>query len=258
MTRQQTPGQHPGNDIDPLLAVAVMFAELGHQLAAPTSGSVLDALAQTAVGQVRGADAASITIYRNEQFVTVAASDERARGADALQYELGSGPCVDAILDNSLYQPVDLCTDARWPEYGRRVSTEWGWVSMLSFRLNTSLMDDDIAVGLNIYASRPSAFDAQAVQMGLLLATHGALAVAAQASTERARNLERALETSREIGVAIGVVMTRHGLSRAQAFDLLRIASQHSNRKLAEVAIEVVDAGDLAPEHLGARAPRDR
>jgi len=65
-------------------------------------------------------------------------------------------------------------------------------------------------------------------------------------ASDRARKLKRALETNREIGVAIGVLMHRHRLSRTQAFDVLRAASQDSNRTLSDIASEVVDTGTLS------------
>jgi AmiR/NasT family two-component response regulator len=43
----------------------------------------------------------------------------------------------------------------------------------------------------------------------------------------------------------MGVVMLRRGVTREEAFDLLRFASQTSNRKLHTIASEVADAGDL-------------
>jgi ANTAR domain len=62
---------------------------------------------------------------------------------------------------------------------------------------------------------------------------------------ERAAQPERALTTSRDIGVAMGVLMNRHKISRSQAFDLLRVASQNTNRKLADIAFDVADTGVL-------------
>ena len=39
--------------------------------------------------------------------------------------------------------------------------------------------------------------------------------------------------------------MHQHRITREQAFDLLRVASQDSNRKLADVATDVADTGVL-------------
>jgi ANTAR domain len=182
------------------------------------------------------------------------ATDQRAARADAIQYELGSGPCVDALLEDNLYRPHDLRTDRRWPQYGARVAEQVGFVSMLSYRLHTELAAGELIAGLNVYADRPCAFDASAVEVGLLLATHGSLAIAAQFNRERADNLERALATSRDIGVAMGVLMNQHKITRDQAFDLLRIVSQSSNRKLHQVARVVGDTGELPWTNLPPRS----
>lgn len=44
----------------------------------------------------------------------------------------------------------------------------------------------------------------------------------------------------------MGILMTRYRVTRDQAFDLLRITSQRSNRKLRDIAAEVGDTGILA------------
>jgi hypothetical protein len=225
--------------------IAVMFAELGRQLSSAGSATAYDAVTQVAIRRVAGASAASITTLRNGTFTTVSATNERARQADAVQYELGSGPCVDAVLEETRYQPKDLRHDHRWPEFGRRVHKEVGWTSMLSFRLFSELAVVEVLAGLNLYAEQADAFGPEAVQVGLLLATHGAVAVAAQVNRDKSENLQRALQTNRDIGVAVGVLMTRHLLTQDQAFDLLRVASQNLNRKLLDVAVEVGDTGAL-------------
>jgi hypothetical protein len=239
-----------------LSAATTLFAELGQELLSPVSASVsaFDALALTAVRRIEGARAASITTLRSGQFRTVAATDDRAILADTIQYDLGSGPCVDAVRENTVYRPVDLRTDPRWPRYGPRVSTQVGFTSMLSYRLHTELAAGDLIAGLNVYAEKPHAFDDTAAEMGLLLATHGSLAIAAEFNRDRAENLERALRTSRDIGVAMGVLMNQHKITREQAFDLLRIVSQSSNRKLHEVAEVVSATGALPWENAVRRA----
>jgi hypothetical protein len=241
----------PDPDSAVLRAIAVMFADLGDGLRRTDSSSPFEAVVHAAVRRVPGAHAASITTYRHAEFVTAATTDERARQADALQYELGSGPCVDAIVEQTLYRPGDLAHDRRWPEYGRRVSTEFGWSSMLSYRLSPHLLtDEEMIAGLNIYSGDTDAFDEVATQIGLLLATHAASAIAAELYYERARNLQRALESNREIGVATGVLMNQYKLTREQAFNLLRITSQRANRKLHDIATQVGDTGALPPGML--------
>lgn len=233
------------NTLDGSLDASVMFAELGEQIRSSNSTTAFDAVTSVAVKRVPGAVAASITTLEHGRFTTVSSTDDRALRADLIQYELGSGPCVDAIVNQTIYAPQDLREDPRWPEYGQRVHQEVGWTSMLSYRLHPELASRQVVAGLNIYSDLARAFDRSALRFGLLLATHGAMAVAADTNLRQTKNLERAVETSREIGIAVGVLMTRRSLTREQSFDLLRIASQHTNRKLYDVAIEVVDTGQL-------------
>jgi len=57
----------------------------------------------------------------------------------------------------------------------------------------------------------------------LFLATHAVALVGAEVSREKAKNLERGLQTNRDIGVAVGILMAQNKITRTQAFDLLRI-----------------------------------
>ena len=60
-----------------------------------------------------------------------------------------------------------------------------------------------------------------------------------------ATTLARALETCRDIGVAIGIVMAMTKVTRETAFEMLRLVSSHQNRKLHAVACDVVATGEL-------------
>jgi len=240
-----------------LRAIAADFERLGTELAGAQAATVMDAVTQVAARRVRGARWASITLLQGRVLSTAAASDERARRADAVQRELGYGPCVEAFdTCDAVYAAPDLARDPRWPERGRRALAELGVAGMLSYRL--ALDTDNLAGNLNLYAAQPRAFDDEALAVGMLLATHGALAVAAATNRERAEHLMRALETSRDIGVAIGILMHQHKLTRSQAFDLLRIASQNSNRKVHDIAVDVADTGVLPLPRRMHRGARER
>jgi len=62
---------------------------------------------------------------------------------------------------------------------------------------------------------------------------------------DRADNLSKALTSSRQIGVAIGILMQAHKVDADGAFTLLRTTSQRLNRKLRDVADDVSYTGDL-------------
>ena len=66
---------------------------------------------------------------------------------------------------------------------------------------------------------------------------------------DKIENLERALTSSRRIGAAIGVLMYRHKVTIDQAFELLRVASQVTHRKLRDVAEDVLTTGELNLPH---------
>jgi hypothetical protein len=65
------------------------------------------------------------------------------------------------------------------------------------------------------------------------------------AERNTAANLHTALVSNREIGKAIGILMWSYKLTDDQAFDLLRGVSQHTHRKLRDVASDVCTTGTL-------------
>jgi GAF domain-containing protein len=176
------------------------------------------------------------------------------RRVDQLQYDAASGPCVDAILADAVYRVSDLAVETRWPHFGRQAAEQYGIHSMLSVRL--FFEDDDLVAGLNLYSSSTGAFDESDETTAMLLATHGALALTAAQRQNKIDHLNRALETSRRIGAAIGILMATHKVTYDQGFDLLRIASQSRHLKIANIAEEVLMTGAL--ELPDRPTPRER
>jgi hypothetical protein len=213
------------------------------------SGQPLDQLVEVSVERVPGARWASVSVLRGDHFTTAASTAPEATRADTLQYEIGSGPCIDAVLEDSVYVTGDVSTEARWTQWGRRAHAEAGVTSVLSQRLHHHRPESGVVAGLNLYSDLPNAFDRSAVAVGLILATHAAALLSEMVATNRAGNLSKALESNREIGVAMGILMQQHHFTRQEAFDVLRVASQNSNRKLAQVASEVADTGTLTITH---------
>jgi AmiR/NasT family two-component response regulator len=92
---------------------------------------------------------------------------------------------------------------------------------------------------LNFYAERKYAFDADAVEAGLIVATHAALAWNLLRRDEQFRS---ALATRDLIGQAKGMLMERFKIDAVQAFEVLKRLSQNSNTPLVDVARDIVTA----------------
>jgi GAF domain-containing protein len=230
--------------VDIRRALAALFVEIGRDLTKATSADeVLETLSRSAYAALPSAEHAAISRRRHGRFETVAATSELPQQIDEIQFRLGSGPGVDALLDRGVYRADELSADRRWPQFGREVTSRFGIHSMLSAQLD--LEDDELHAALNLYAGPPHAFDESDETTAVLLATHGALAISAARRQQKVDNLEQALTTSRLIGAATGVLMATYKVTDDQAFDLMRVASQASHRKLRDIAAEVVASGTI-------------
>ncbi|WP_097186113.1 ANTAR domain-containing protein [Blastococcus haudaquaticus] len=67
------------------------------------------------------------------------------------------------------------------------------------------------------------------------------------AARAQVEELGRALQSSRQIGMAMGILMERHRLAPDRAFQVLKQMSQRRNVKLREVADAIVEPGSAAP-----------
>ncbi|WP_375499098.1 GAF and ANTAR domain-containing protein [uncultured Jatrophihabitans sp.] len=225
-------------------AVTALFREIAAELArAGGTPQVLDQLCAIAVERVDGAEWAGVSEGHRGTFHTVAATGDVVREVDAVQYALASGPCVDAMADDHVFNAPDLAVDPRWPEFGRAAADK-GVRSMMSYRLFLEEESDRIAA-LNLYSGSVAAFDDIDERLAVMLATHGAMALSRAVESARADNLSVALVSSREIGISIGILMATYRIPRDEAFQILRLFSQRTHRKLADIAAEVANTGAL-------------
>lgn len=229
----------------PYQAMNAEFTDFARELARHHSlDAVLNAITRHAVDTIAGAESAAITIKRGAaKYATVAATSELAVAVDSIQYETGEGPCLDSLEAGHVFRTDDVATDPRWPTFGPKAAADTGVVSMLSHRL--FLEDSDVLGALNLYSRTPAAFAAHSLSVLDKLATHSAIALAKANAEEQNSHLRAALDSNRRIGVALGIIMATYKTTEAQAFDLLRMASQHSHRKLRDIAEDVVTTGAL-------------
>ena len=75
--------------------------------------------------------------------------------------------------------------------------------------------------------------------------------------TDEIESLKAGMATRSEIGQAQGIIMERFQLDAHAAFATLVRLSQHTNRKLIDIARELAQTGDLPKDPTGARESRD-
>jgi ANTAR domain/GAF domain len=199
-------------------------------------------IAELAVEVVSGCDYGGISLVRNGQIKTMGATDRLVEELDAIQYEVGEGPCLSSIKEQASFHIDDMCADETWPEFSARACRE-GMGGLLSFVLKVSL---DSLGALNLYSRRPNSFTEEDFVRGALFATYAAVALAnAQTHAhdlQRVSELEEGLHTRDVIGTAMGIIMERDRVTSAEAFQRLREQSQSSNNKIRSVAEEIVAA----------------
>jgi hypothetical protein len=203
----------------------------------------LAAMVGLAVSTIESCDCAGISLVDRGVVATLVHTDPMFDDLGAIEGTAGEGPSLDAIAGGLMIYADDLTEDARWPRFAPRASAT-GIRSALALPLGNSASFG----ALTLYAHYPAAFGAVDRAKAVILASLASLAVAAARSHEdderRAENFHAALLTREVIGQAQGILMERERITAVQAFDILRRASQHFNRKLRDVAQDLVTTGE--------------
>jgi GAF domain-containing protein len=223
-----------------------------------TMESLLQQVAELTKTVMPGNPETSVLLLVKDKPTTVVSTGQLAVDLDERQYERGHGPCLHAARTGELTEIADTRTDRRWPDYTPRAA-ERGNLSSLSIPLTID-EDEQVSGALNIYAREPGAFDADSRAAATGFAPYAAIAVANMHAYDIARNmadnLQVALQTRAVIDQAKGILMERHKLTADQAFQALSRASMNSNRKVRDIADDLVHTGELpvvAPRAEGRR-----
>jgi ANTAR domain-containing protein/GAF domain-containing protein len=219
------------------------FTELAERAVACTPGSCAAAVTLT--------DSAGGPLQESPEGPAAAATHPDVSELVAAQWEFGEGP-VPAVLESG--EPVlvgDVLSETRWPRY-RAMALQRGLraCATLPYRHEGAVLT------VSLYAFRPDGLTRVVDEKGAELAE---LATGVLGRDRRYRDalveveqLNSALRSRPVVDQACGIVMGREGCSAQEAFDLLRVLSQRSNRKLADLAEAIVrNRGRGVEEQLG-------
>lgn len=200
----------------------------------------LQRVAELARQAVAPASMAGITMVVDDRARTAFFTNDEVPDIDRAQYDVGEGPCLESFRTGEVVAIESTLEDGRWPEFCRTAAAH-GVRSTLS----VPLLAGDASLGaLNLYALEPSAFTAEQAEQASLFAAQAAVVLAnTQAywdAFDYRQRLGVAMEARSVIEQAKGITMAQSRVGSHQAFELLRRASQRENRRLRDLAAEIV------------------
>jgi GAF domain-containing protein len=218
------------------------FAELSRiMLGEQPLSATLARVAELAKRTIPGAAEVSVTLMQDGDVESAAFTGPLATQLDERQYEAGFGPCMEAAISGATIPIDDTANSSTYPDFGRLARRQG-----ITHTMSVGLPVQRQTIGaLNVYGTGDGSFDEQTQELATTFAGYAAVAVAnagLYASTAQlAAHLQRALDSRAVIDQAKGILMSRHGMSAEAAFDLLSRQSQVSNRKVRDIASDLVD-----------------
>jgi hypothetical protein len=225
--------------------VARAYAELTTiVVGAEPLGAVMRRIAELAVDTIPGADDVSVTVIESGRARSVAFSNNGrlATALDERQYEDGFGPCMDAAMTGQVIEIRDTADNQTYPGFARQAH-RLGVTHTLSVGMP---MLPKISGALNIYSSGTAGpFEQADHDIATTFAGYASIAVLNAAvyagALEEVAQMRQAMVSRANIEQAKGIIMRERGCGAEEAFAVLRDLSSTTNRKLRDVAQDVID-----------------
>ncbi|TCC05033.1 GAF and ANTAR domain-containing protein [Kribbella soli] len=171
----------------------------------------------------------------------VAASTEQARLVELTQLQTLQGPCFEAFSTGRPVQHPDLRNaHGRWPRFtAAAVSGGYLSVQALPMRLR-----DTVLGAVNLFSRTTGELDADTITLGQALADAATIGIVHQRALARqeivTEQLQNALNSRILIEQAKGFLSHSLDIDVDDAFALMRSYARANNRRLTEVADDIV------------------
>jgi GAF domain-containing protein len=193
-------------------------------------------------------DAAGVMLAdEHDRLRAIAASNEDTHLLEMFSLQNQEGVCIDVYRSGTAEQTSTAGTVDRWPNFSRlAIAHGYGWLCGVPLRHG-----DDILGAMNLFRKNDEPLGDDDVRLAQALADFATVALLQRRESAEARRratqLQEALDSRVLIEQAKGVLAERLGVPPEEAFGLLRREARNNNRKLNDVAHEVVhgDANEL-------------
>jgi hypothetical protein len=186
------------------------------------------------------ADAAGILLADDTGTLhVVAASSERAHLLELFQIQNEEGPCHECYESGRAVVSLDL-GNGRWPRFAAEArEAGYAMVEALPLRLRQQTIG-----ALNVFSTRVTGGSEDDLLVAQALADAATIGILHDAAMREAQivtaQLTNALNSRIAVEQAKGIIAERHELDMDESFARLRSAARNGNRRLSEVAAEVV------------------
>jgi len=192
--------------------------------------------------EIIGAEAASVMLADARGGLRlVASSEERMRVLELFEIQSAQGPCLDAFGSGQAVQASGAESHARWPVFAQQAS-EAGFHALCAVPMRTHA---DTIGALNLYRCSDQLFSEAELEIARAMAQVATIAlVQERAIRERgmlAEQLQAALHSRIVIEQAKGMLAEHLSTTVDKAFQLLNNYARDHNRRLTEVARDLVD-----------------
>jgi len=169
-------------------------------------------------------------------------SNAEAPDIDTAQYSNDDGPCLHAFRTTETVRVDSLHDETRWRPFCERALAH-GIHSTLSLPMVTDGRD---AIGaLNFYSPQRAGFDDHDADVGRQFAQQAAVVLANASAYWNAHDLSMRLQEAQGaralIEQAKGILMAGSNIDADRAFEMMVLASQRENRKLRDIASDIVE-----------------
>jgi GAF domain-containing protein len=180
----------------------------------------------------------------------VASSSEEAHLLELFEVQNEEGPCLECFRLGAPVAEGNLERSDRWPQF-RDVAVAAGFRSVQATPMR---LRDEVIGALNLFRSKPGRLDPADVALSKAMADVATIGLLQERSVREARLLAEQLQVALNNRVVIeqakGVLAERGGLRMDAGFELLRSFARSHNRRLADVAAELL-SGAVDIEELG-------
>lgn len=199
-------------------------------------------LAERCAGLLDCAEAGLLLVDAAGTLRVIASSSERTEALELLQSQNSEGPCFDCYRCGEVVLGEDLAKEGnRWPVFApAAVQKGFRSVHAIPMRVNGETIG-----GLNLFRAEAGTLAAEDIPLGQGMADIAAVSLLQERVMREAhgvvKQLQGALSSRVVIEQAKGVLAERADIGVDRAFSRMRLYARSHNRRLADVARDLID-----------------